>query len=235
MSFEQQITFAAQFPLSRMKTLQTQWERYKKSAFVLDDHNLFAESFSMLLEGAGIFNSVCFYSNPEALLDHISQQRNPSATPYFFLDYYLKDQTVISTLNKIKQIIKEAKIIIISGDPTPDIIARLLDYNVDGIIPKAASMQEVVDCMKALRIGEHYYAPEVREVIEELGNRQNQLTLREIEILEHFSKGLTVDETARLMFLSRHTIAAHRRKMFKKTGSNNIAELLNFARKQVLI
>lgn len=218
-----------------MKTLQTQWERYKRSAFVLDDHALFAESFSMLLEGAKIFNSVCFYSNPEALLDHISDQRNPVTTPYFFLDYYLKDQTVLSTLSKIQRIIKDAKTIIISGDPTPDIVARLLDYNVNAIIPKASSMLEVVDCMKALRRGEHYYAPEIIAIINDLGDKQNHLTLREIEILEHFSKGLTVDETARLMFLSRHTIAAHRRKMFKKTGSNNIAELLSFARKQVLI
>lgn len=218
-----------------MKTLQTQWERFKRSALVLDDHALFAESFSMLLESARIFNSVCFYTDPADLLDHINQQRNPVTTPYFFLDYYLKDQTVISTLHKIKQNVKDAKIIIISGDATPDIIAHLLEYNVNGIIPKAASMQEVIDCMKALRKGENYYAPEVQEIMDELGDKQNHLTPREIEILQHFSKGLTVDETARIMFLSRHTIAAHRRKMFKKTGSNNIAELLNFARKQVLI
>lgn len=218
-----------------MKTLQTQWERYKRSALVLDDHALFAESFSMLLESARIFNSVCFYTDPAELLEHISQQRNLATTPYFFLDYYLKEQTIISTLNKIRQNVKDAKLIIISGDPTPEIIARLLDYNVDGIIPKAASMQEVIDCIKALRGGESYYAPEVRNIMEDLDNKRNHLTLREIEILEHFSKGLTVDETARIMFLSRHTIAAHRRKMFKKTGSSNIAELLNFARKQVLI
>lgn len=78
-----------------------------------------------------------------------------------------------------------------------------------------------------------YYSVAVQSIMKtiETPNTDHILTPREIEIIEHFSTGLTVDERAKRLFLSRHTIAAHRRKIFVKTASKNITELLHFVRK----
>ncbi|WP_157501551.1 helix-turn-helix transcriptional regulator [Echinicola vietnamensis] len=58
---------------------------------------------------------------------------------------------------------------------------------------------------------------------------------RELEILQLFTQGFSIDRTAELVHLSRHTIVSHRRKMMKKTGSKTILELLAFSQKHGLI
>ena len=55
------------------------------------------------------------------------------------------------------------------------------------------------------------------------------LSEREIQIILLLSKGFNSEETAEKLFLSRHTIDTHRRKILKKTNSKNTAELIRFA------
>lgn len=53
------------------------------------------------------------------------------------------------------------------------------------------------------------------------------LSKREIELIRYLSKGLSSEEIAEEMFLSRHTIDTHRRNILSKTGVRNTIELLN--------
>lgn len=205
---------------------------HNRSALILDDHYLFAESFSKLLESSTFFHSVHYFSSPDELVEYLLSHRS-TRTFYLFLDYYLKEKTILSVINDLRRIYKNTKMIIVSGTNTPTIIAGLIEYNVDAILHKSSSMHEVIDCLHALDSGKTFYSTDIVDIIKTLNEKEHtkQLTEREIEILEYFSRGLTVDETAKAMYLSRHTIAAHRRKMFLKTNSNNIIELLSYARK----
>jgi len=56
------------------------------------------------------------------------------------------------------------------------------------------------------------------------------LSEREMEIITHLSKGMSSQEIANEMFLSRHTIDTHRRNIHTKTGTRNTVELLNLLR-----
>jgi DNA-binding CsgD family transcriptional regulator len=56
------------------------------------------------------------------------------------------------------------------------------------------------------------------------------LSEREMEIITHLSKGMSSQEIANEMFLSRHTIDTHRRNIHTKTGTKNTIELLNLLR-----
>lgn len=53
------------------------------------------------------------------------------------------------------------------------------------------------------------------------------LSEREFEIIQLLSTGLSSEEIAGKMFLSRHTIDTHRRNILSKTGTRNSIELLN--------
>ena len=208
----------------------------RKVAIVLDDHNLFAESFSKILEDLGYFSSVTYFSSTDALQSFILQVKH-SDNIYFFLDYFLKDKTILSTINYLKRLCKNPKITIVSGSEALETIRNLIDYNVDAILHKSSSIQEVHICLNSLFNNKKYYSSDILTKVESIKNIQEEpkLSKRELEILEYFSKGISVDATAQLMFISRHTVAAHRRKMFLKTGSNTITELINYARKNDLI
>lgn len=214
----------------------------KKYSIVLDDHVLFAESFSKLLENTGYFQSVLYFSSSDETLSYLhSYHTNNKISDhpfYLFLDYHLKEKTILPIINDLRRICKNSKIIIVSSSGNISTIKNLLDFNVDAILHKSCSLQEVISCLHQLDEDKKYYSLEIQSVLNSIQiseHSDKKLTSRELEILEYFSEGLTVDETAKKMFLSRHTVAAHRRKIFLKTGSNNIAELLNYARKKALI
>lgn len=57
------------------------------------------------------------------------------------------------------------------------------------------------------------------------------LSEREQELIHYLARGLSSEEIAEKMYLSRHTIDTHRRNILTKTGSRNTIELLNLLRK----
>ncbi|RLD58782.1 MAG: hypothetical protein DRJ05_07470 [Bacteroidetes bacterium] len=57
-----------------------------------------------------------------------------------------------------------------------------------------------------------------------------EISEREEELIAYLSKGLSSEEVAAEMFLSRHTVDSHRRNIHAKTGTRNTVELLNLLR-----
>lgn len=58
---------------------------------------------------------------------------------------------------------------------------------------------------------------------------------REIEIILLYLQGLKIDEIAKRLFVSSHTIKFHRSKLFEKIGVNNITEVLSYIRANNLL
>jgi DNA-binding NarL/FixJ family response regulator len=53
-------------------------------------------------------------------------------------------------------------------------------------------------------------------------------TVREIEVIRLIKEGLTNKLIAEKLYLSIHTIAAHRKSIFKKSDSHNSGQLISF-------
>ncbi len=60
-------------------------------------------------------------------------------------------------------------------------------------------------------------------------------TKREMEILNYLKRGKKSKEIAEKIFLSKHTVDTHRRKMLAKSTCSNTVELLSFARNNTII
>ena len=52
------------------------------------------------------------------------------------------------------------------------------------------------------------------------------VTYRELQVLEAISRGLTSQEIAKELYLSDHTIIAHRKKLFSKLNAINAPSLV---------
>ena len=65
-------------------------------------------------------------------------------------------------------------------------------------------------------------------------NKDN-LTEREIEVLRHICKGMTNQQIADNLYLSRRTIDTHRSNLLEKTGSKNTAQLIMYGLKKGII
>lgn len=77
----------------------------------------------------------------------------------------------------------------------------------------------------------------VDDTTTELNKFKNDLKLstRELEVLFWLSKGLLSKEVGAKLAISKNTVENHKQNIFKKTGTKNIAELIDFANKNKLV
>lgn len=205
-------------------------------AAIYDDHLLFAEAFSAVLERLGLFKSThIFGSDDRAYLTFLVKHFDEPV--HLFLDYYLPEKNALTLISETRRINKKTKIIIVSSVTAPAIVSHILTYKPDGFLSKACRVDTVIECLHAIAQGKSYVGPLIRAVIDTnltLGG-EIPFTARELEMLNHFAQGLSVIETANKTHLSRHTVVAHRRKMMTKAQVNSITELLAYARDKELI
>lgn len=68
-----------------------------------------------------------------------------------------------------------------------------------------------------------------------MDNIKNELTARELEVLDLLSRGLSSRKIAEKLFISPNTVEYHRKQLLRKTDSRNVAELIgNAFRKHIL-
>ena len=65
--------------------------------------------------------------------------------------------------------------------------------------------------------------------IKEKDNKWENITKRELEVLELLSRGFNSKDISEELFISPNTVDYHRRQLLKKTESRNIAELIGNA------
>lgn len=68
-----------------------------------------------------------------------------------------------------------------------------------------------------------------------LNGEEQLFTRRERELLRWMSEGLSSKQIADKLFISEHTVIAHRRNMMQKINASNITELVSFALKNQLL
>lgn len=205
------------------------------SAIVLDDHKLFADSFAKLVEFTSLFRTVNVFYHEQDLMQYLIRFRTTD-TLYLFVDYYMGDRSLPAFLNDLKRLSRNIKVIVVSCISNSFLIHDLMKFSPDGIIGKTAKADALIDCIHEVANGGQYLSDEIREIMaRDNGERAVPFTSREIELLRYFARGLSINDTAEELKLSRHTIAAHRRKMMAKTNTSSITGLLSAAQKLSVI
>lgn len=207
---------------------------YNRIAVIFDDHRLFTESFSTLIERLNLFSSIYTFDNQEELHQFFMQKKD-SRPVYAFVDYYLPGGNAIPLIKDISKLSKGLKIIMVTSLMNPILINDLLLYRPSGFLSKTTGTEEVLACLRSIDAGIQYVSPYIKEILASTQVAENVFTLRELELLRLFYNGYNIEDSAKLLYLSPHTIVAHRRKMMRKTNTKSIVELLAHARNAGLI
>ena len=205
-----------------------------KIAIVLDDHNLFGESFAVLLEKYRLFEKTHTFQEASKLISFLTH--NSVKEFYIFFDYYLNNTNGLGVMTDIQRLNKRSKIIFMTSSMSWPVIYHMMSHQPHAIISKSNGLDILMHCITEVRAGNFYLCPTFT-----LLKEQNDsiipvtFTPRELEILQYFSEGNTIVQTAEKTFLSRHTIVAHRRNMMAKANCTSMALLLGYAKQWELI
>lgn len=209
-------------------------EKANTIAIVFDDHLLFADSFSALIERLDLFSAVHTFNDKKELSSFLIKHSKTKI--YLFLDYYLNNENGLMLMNEIKRLNRQLMVIIMSSTISPAVVTNILDYKPQGFISKSSGFDTILQCLTTLSHGHQYICPVISKIVDHIDNTiKTPFTARELEILQYFAQGLSIAHTAEKAYLSKHTIVAHRRNMMAKVNVNSITELLSYAREQELI
>ena len=104
-----------------------------------------------------------------------------------------------------------------------------------GYVTKNSPRQEMLDAINEVNAGNMYICQEVKNILSDqmLGEEDpatglNQLSEREIEVINNIRDGLSSKEIADRLGISIKTVEVHRHNILKKLKVKNTASLINY-------
>jgi two-component system, NarL family, response regulator NreC len=133
-------------------------------------------------------------------------------------------------------------IIILSAHQDEAFIAQLIEEGAHGYLVKDSDPQEVHDAIVSVFTkGSYINAKTLKAIQQNMGKKakpikaHDDITKREIEILQLTCQQFTADEIADKLFISVKTVNGHRNNLLQKTGSRNVTGLVIYAIKNGIV
>ena len=200
---------------------------------LIDDHALFREGVSRLLENESGFKVVACGSIKEALA--ILRQRQIDIV---LLDFDLGQREGARFVRLAKEQGYEGKILVVTAGLEEREAAELIRNGISGIFMKHNSANLLVHGIRDVMAGKVWFDQElVRATMhnsaEPLPEPQSELfTQRERQVLSYVFKGLGNKEIASRVGVSESSVKATLQQLFSKTGVHTRAQLVRIALEQ---
>ncbi len=205
---------------------------------IVEDHDIFRDGLVSLLTMKGIADVIGVASNGKEFLEILGNH-----TP----DIVLMDIAMpvmnghIATIEAIKKY-PNLKILVLSMFGDEKYYYQMIEAGVKGFILKSSDKEELINAIKLVAQGNSYFSNELlRNIIVNLGKKEfaetetEKFTNRELEILNLMCAGMSANEIADELNLSKKTIEGHRTNLFVKTQTKNSVALVIYAIKNKLV
>lgn len=200
---------------------------------IIDDHLLLAQSLGAMLQVHRSDIQVVFLGDDYEALMLLPEADWPEVV---LLDVQLPAKPGYDIARLLKQHKADVRIIFLSGFLNVFTILQGLDVGVVGFLPKDANPEEVLSAIDKAYYEELYVAPKVLPVFHQaLRQKDQQLSKREIEIIQWIAHGLTHKEIGEKLCISPRTVEAHRNNILQKLHIGTVPELVSYAVKSGMI
>ena len=203
----------------------------KISVYIVDDHSLFREGLKMLLSNLDYIGNIYEAENGQEFIDGLEKNHVDIA----MLDIEMPVMNGIQAAQKAKEIAPGIKIIALSMYSDENYYLSMIEAGACGFLLKNSNFQEVEKAITDVYNDKSYISIEILNNIlkqpqkTSLINVNEELTERESEILLLICKGLTNNEIADRLGVSKRTVDKHRENLLMKTQSKNTANLVIYA------
>jgi len=201
---------------------------------VVDDHPLFRHGLVQLLNSERTFNVIGEASSaPEALT--LIRRLNPTMV---IVDLGLKGPSGLELTKSVRVEFPKMPVLILSMHDEPTYAVRALRAGANGYVTKEEALASVLVAVREVITGRTYLSPGMAsEVISNVvlskagpgATPTDQLTDRELEILERIGQGEEVKAIAEALHLSPKTVETHRAHIKEKLHLRNAREVARFA------
>ncbi len=201
---------------------------------LVDDHSLFRNGLRGLLERNEGFRVVGEASSGEEFLSLLEQES--FAADIVFMDFSMPGLDGAQTTERALARRPDLRIITLSMFGEESYYSRMVEAGARGFLLKDSDIGDVLEAIAAVMGGGSYFSPWLLSSLtgrmharehDELAD--DQLSSREREILVAVCRGLSNQEIADELFISKRTVDKHRANILEKTGCKNTASLVVYA------
>ena len=206
---------------------------------LVDDHQMFREGIRNRLDLEVDIEVVGEAASAEEALSQMD--KNPAIV---VLDIRLPKVSGIELTRILRDEWPDVKILVLSGYGFDQYVRALARLGVDGYLLKDAPQETLVDALRDIAAGGVVLPPEIASKVMRSyastsagsGDRDVlELTLRELEILEHIYQGLRNAEIADRLSISPRTVEAHVGSIISKLGAQSRTDAARLAVERGLI
>nr|WP_295899509.1 response regulator transcription factor [uncultured Alistipes sp.] len=197
---------------------------------LVDDHSLFRNGLRGLLDRCEGYRVVAEAASGEEFLALLPGLE----ADVVFMDFSMPGIDGARTTERALAQRPELKIITLSMFGDESYYQRMVQAGARGFLLKDSDIADVLQAIDTIEAGGSYFSP---QLLTSLTGRMHaredapdeQLSEREREILVAVCRGLSNQEIADELFISKRTVDKHRANILEKTGCKNTASLVVYA------
>jgi len=202
-----------------------------RKILIAEDHPMTLKGLRLLVDYLLTKEQVCEVYSCRLLMKELS------ATPYthLILDIMLTDGSALEVIPTIRSLYPDLEIMIFTGQPAGLYTRALLRYRIAYILSKGMQETETMAQLRKFLTNEQRISDDVTILNGHSSAKKNPLIpfagmpAREIDVLHYLLKGWRTNQIAETLNLSVSTISTLKSRIFERTQTSNIRELMDLA------
>ncbi|MFK7756441.1 MAG: response regulator [Flavobacteriales bacterium] len=201
---------------------------------IADDHEIIIDGLKTILQGDEEISVIGSANSGSELLKLINEAPEVDLV---LVDINMPDIDGIEATQLIKELYPEIKVLILSMYERVEFVKKLMAAGADGYLLKNSNRLTLTTAIKTLQAGGTYYSEEIKSLImSSLKSEKDtknfshiELSDREKDVIRLIALEKNTQEIADELFLSKHTVDSHRKRILNKINVKNIAGLYKYA------
>ena len=213
----------------------------KQKVIIVDDHKVFRKGLKIIIEDYEFAEVVAEASTGEEFLKIIEQ----TEADIVFMDINMPNINGFEATRKALEKKRSLNIIGMSANDDIASITEMLSSGAKGYLEKDVDYDEIHQAIKYLAQQKNYFSANIFIKLTKNINKQitkkrinvgyNNITKRELDVLELICKGLSNFEISEKLHISARTVEKHKSNLYIKTETENALKLALFAFRNELV
>jgi DNA-binding NarL/FixJ family response regulator len=196
----------------------------------VDDHPLLREGLATIINNQSDMLLVAQASNAqEAIAEY--RKHKPDVT---LMDLRLPDRSGIDAMIAVRAEFPQARVIMLTTFEGDVEIQRALEAGARGYLLKSMPPEELVDVIRQVHAGKKRIPPQLAAQLAEHMSDED-LTSREIEVLDHIAGGNRNRDIADKLFITEETVKVHIKHIMEKLGASDRTQAVAIAVRRGII
>lgn len=205
------------------------------NVLIADDHSMLRQGLKQILELENDIVVIAQACNGNEAVQY-AEEYKPDV---ILMDINMPGLNGLQAIAEIKQKMLSSRIIVLTIHEDREYLFKTLQMGAEGYVLKDAEPAVLIEAIRNVNAGQSYIQPNMTmELVKEFNrvtlhdkekHLDNNLTAREIEVLELIAEGMINKEIARQLYISEKTVKNHVSNIFKKLNVSDRTQAAIYA------